>query len=92
MTCYKIMFAEAPGAVKKEDFFFKDFNRDAAITGNWINKNYVIDMQIKSIKLNLKLAFTYNKGSPDVNNTPNDNSTPKQEKVFCFLLPSQVRL
>ena len=82
MTCYKIIFAETPGVVKKKDFFFKDFNDETAITGTWIDKGYMIDMEIKSIKLDIKLTFTYSKGSADVNITPRSNSTPKHGKVF----------
>ena len=97
MTCYKIIFAETPAVnmVKKEDFFFQDFIRDTAITGSWIDKEYEINMQIKSIKLKMKLVFTSNKGLIDVNITPNGNGTAKHAKVFniatCAFYASHVK-
>ena len=87
MTCYKIIFAETPAVnmVKKEDFFFQDFNQHTAITGSWIDgKDYEIEIQIKSIKLEMRLFFTYTKGLTDVKITPNGNSTIKQGKVFSI--------
>ena len=44
-------------------------------------QDYVIEIQVNSIKLDMKVVFTYDKGSAGVNSTPNDNRTPKDEKV-----------
>ena len=43
----------------------------------------MIEMQINSIKLDIQLVFefTENKGSADINSTPNGNRTPKAGKV-----------
>ncbi|KAL9969097.1 hypothetical protein ACROYT_G021265 [Oculina patagonica] len=75
---------ETPQAVKKQDFIFRDFNHQTTMTGNWVDKDYVIEIQINSIKLDLKLVYTYDKSPADVNSTPNDNRTPKNEKIHRF--------
>ncbi|XP_078361344.1 uncharacterized protein LOC144645664 [Oculina patagonica] len=68
---------------EKQDFFFKDFTHDTTVTGSWVDKDYVVKMEINSIKLNMKLVFefTENKNSADVNSTPNGNRTPKYGKI-----------
>ncbi|XP_078379433.1 uncharacterized protein LOC144662496 isoform X2 [Oculina patagonica] len=46
-------------------------------------KDYVVKMEINSLKLNMKLVleFTEDKDSADVNSTPNGNRTPKYGKI-----------
>ncbi|KAL9970243.1 hypothetical protein ACROYT_G022583 [Oculina patagonica] len=72
---------------KSKIFFFKDFTHGTTITGSWVDKDsvedYMVKMEINSIKLNMKLVFefTENKDSANVNSTPSGNRTPKYGKI-----------
>ncbi|KAL9967331.1 hypothetical protein ACROYT_G025532 [Oculina patagonica] len=50
------------------------------------DKDYVIDIQINSMKLDVKLVFTFDKVSADISSTPNDNRTPKDEKCVVYFM------
>ncbi|CAH3175400.1 unnamed protein product [Porites evermanni] len=41
---------------EKPDFFYEDFANGATVIGNWQGKNYIIKMQIKTLKLDLKVV------------------------------------